>query len=172
MQQKNTGFTLIELLVVVLIIGILAAVALPQYQKAVEKTRVMNALSMLKSMAQAQEVHYIANGRYTTNPEDLDIDLPAGTTKTTVTGNSEVYLTPDKYKFYFGDSTTINAATDKIQLHYYLQHSDKSGITCFAPTNDPVATAVCKSLGVFEENTNCGLIKEGIVACTGYKMQL
>lgn len=49
-MYKKHRFTLIELLVVVLIIGILSAVALPQYQAAVEKSRVARLLPLFKSI--------------------------------------------------------------------------------------------------------------------------
>ena len=72
---KNAGFTLIELLVVVLIIGILAAVALPQYEKAVKKARAAKLLPWIQSLQQAQQLYYLNNGKYTTCLNDLEIDL-------------------------------------------------------------------------------------------------
>jgi len=82
MTPNFMGFTLIELLVVVLIIGILAAVALPQYQKAVEKARASEALPLLKSVYQAAQAYQMANGDGPTKFDELAVEIPwTGTTK-------------------------------------------------------------------------------------------
>ncbi len=81
-MKNKQAFTLIELLVVVLIIGILAAVALPQYQKAVEKSRAAQAQTMLKSVSQAIENYYLANGEWPQSFDELSVDIPwTGTEK-------------------------------------------------------------------------------------------
>ena len=82
-RHTRRGVTLIELLVVVLIIGILSAVVLPQYQKTVWKTRYTQAKIMVHAIVHAQEIYYLANGQYTTSFADLDIDTPAYQTETT-----------------------------------------------------------------------------------------
>ena len=78
MKQKDyKGFTLLEMLVVVLIIGILASIALPQYQMAVAKSRVTEAIIAMKNLSDAEEIYYMAQGTYTDVLEALDVDIPA-----------------------------------------------------------------------------------------------
>ena len=75
MKMNKKGFTLIELLVVVLIIGILAAIALPQYFKAVEKSRAAEALSLFGTIVGAQQRYYLVRDAYTTAFSNLDLDF-------------------------------------------------------------------------------------------------
>ncbi len=99
MNQKSTrrGFTLIELLVVVLIIGILAAVAVPQYQKAVYKSRLSTLIPLASAIKEAEEIYFLENGYYTGSFEDLDV----------VPGDAVFYGTDDPGWMRVGTGTPI-----------------------------------------------------------------
>ena len=73
MNKNKRGFTLIELLVVVLIIGILASIAIPQYFKVVEKARVAEAMSVIAGIKSAQERFLAKGGLYAASFLQLDI---------------------------------------------------------------------------------------------------
>ena len=111
---RTKGFTLIELLVVVLIIGILASVALPQYRRTVAKARYANLKVITESLSQAEERYYLANGVYATDFGELDIDPPAGDTDE----RSGVISYPGGLFCFISSNSGINCVDKKIHLGF------------------------------------------------------
>ena len=74
--MKNRAFTLIELLVVVLIIGILAAIALPQYRIAVQKARAAQDMVSVNGIVTALKDYHLANNTWPSSLNDLGITIP------------------------------------------------------------------------------------------------
>lgn len=132
--MNNRAFTLIELLVVVLIIGILSSIALPQYQKAVEKSRAAEALILVRNIADANRRYYMANGEYTWDLADLDIEITGGDS---TYGNM---ARKQSKTFQYGaratsktDTTGVIGIANRLPADSYYSlriFSDKAGIYC------------------------------------------
>ncbi len=142
-MKNKQAFTLIELLVIVLIVGILAAVALPQYQKAVDKARYMEIVENARAVKNAQEVYYLANGNYATSLEDLDIEFsPAHLQKA-------VY---SLYTNYVVGYARPSDAKDPRVVFMYDHSTDENWQAgkgfCYGASLR--AEAVCKTLGVLQ----------------------
>ena len=167
-MYKNVGFTLIELLVVVLIIGILAAVALPEYTTAVDKSRFSTLMEMTKAVKDAQELYYLANGNYGSDLEEIGAPLPDGWV-----------LSGDKSGASFG-TQRLNIAnrlyvymnalsgTENSFLMWY-DHSGRPGrIDCYAyPADGERGKRLCKAFGGVE-TTDTGSCGGG---CTIYRLK-
>jgi type IV pilus assembly protein PilA len=82
MRRTPRGFTLIELLIVVVIIGILAAFAIPKFQNTKGKANAASLRSDLRNLATAQEAYYYEHGTYSSSVGSLNASLTAGVTVT------------------------------------------------------------------------------------------
>lgn len=148
-KNNNKGFTLIELLVVVLILGILAAMAMPQYFKAVERSRMTEAVTLLSNIASAQQRKYLQINAYAKNYSGLDV-APAGATgsvyytKGTVTsgaggnGFGVTLSSTNAYKTGFATATreAAGSSTDAgLNYQYNLVRYYASDLTTCNGTN-------------------------------------
>ncbi|MBQ7909055.1 MAG: prepilin-type N-terminal cleavage/methylation domain-containing protein [Elusimicrobiaceae bacterium] len=139
------GFTLIELLVVVLIIGILSSVALPQYEKSVEKARAAEALGMVRAIRDAQQVYYMANGSYSNRLEDLDIGVP-GQDGGIVSGTTR---RQSKYFSYGGltDTTGAIAVANRLPFSTFYSIGARTDGFLYCRSYSSKGEMICKSFG-------------------------
>ena len=87
MRQNRTGFTLIELLIVVVIIGVLAAIAIPKFQNTKGKANLAALKSDLRNLATAEEAYFYTNGIYSSSTTSLNLIPSPGVTFTFGTVN-------------------------------------------------------------------------------------
>jgi len=162
---KEKGFTLIELLIVVLIIGILAAIAVPQYNKAVKKSRAMQALILVRNIADSRERYFLETGDYPVNFSDLDIQVPAEESRYPGYNDSYAKITVSKDWFilmgsgaYANYVTAYSSGTVSTVYISYQKDRDRK-IFCVASNTNTEGLALCQSLGAKQTNpptVNCG----------------
>ena len=146
--KGSKGFTLVELLVVVLIVAILAAVAVPRYQKAVLKSRFSSMMPIAKALADSNEIYYLANGEYAQELEALPVQGRAnytdGTAINLVDGEDLSYV------------QVSNTQVPNAQYVVYQKHSNRLSDTTVCEAADDRAEALCVALGGTETSPATG----------------
>lgn len=151
-MKTRQGFTLIELLVVVLIIGILSAVALPQYTKAVEKARASEGIQTAATLTRAIDIWLMENGGFPTSITGikdlgLSIDLSGGEWE----GNSNDVYNTKNFQIY-SDCHSNACFIEILRLPYeYTLNLTKTTIngewnkTCYTQKTE-IGKNICKSM--------------------------
>lgn len=162
-MHNKKAFTLIELLVVVLIIGILAAIALPMYNKAVAKARAMEVLTLIRSIADARERHYLATGEFPKYFSDLDIELSF--TERRYPGYNDEYARLDISQDWYilmgsgGYSNYLTAYPVNSERDLPKISWQRNSRRIYCVVGGEASRAVCEALGAKETNpptVGCG----------------
>ena len=160
-MKNKKAFTLIELLVVVLIIGILAAIAVPQYQKAVLKADLHRGVSLVESLYQAQQAYYLAHGDYAWDIDALDISIPKDSScEKGESGKTVSYYDCDFGRIYVNTNESAIQFQDKpyrpnisraniAYTHYLKDIDDKKANKryCAARHEKQITQDVCQGMG-------------------------
>ena len=148
------GFTLIELLVVVLIIGILAAIAMPQYRKAVSKAKSMEAVTLIRSVIPALNVYMLTNNSFPADWTEVDVAIDGAKLSKHKVENDT--LTTDNYRYVLikgrVDADMNSDAPSFLWLSEYataFTELEPNHIYCYyeSDINKPHLESVCSSLG-------------------------
>ena len=131
--MNNKAFTLIELLVAVLIIGILAAIAVPKYQRTVDLSRARQALAIQHKIVEQQRLYFLANGSYASYADrdnlNVNFQLPKGWIL---------------YEWSNG-GITISAYSNDIYIYYFFSQNT-SNIQCKARKTNSRLVELCRLL--------------------------
>lgn len=144
-MRSSAGFTLIEVMIVIIIIVIITAVLMPNYQRAIEKTKVSEALLVTRAIADANRMYNLKNAQYTSKLEDLDVQLQG----------KEDILNPDNtesrlfsYAASLSGRENAIAFADRLPEHSFYSLvilSDKNGVGCIYYSDR--GHEFCKTLG-------------------------
>ena len=164
--MKNRAFTLIELLVVVLIIGILAAIAVPQYQVAVEKSRASSDLPILQALVNARKVYQLTNGKPSCNLEELDVNFKYIDKIETEYKSYQCNVPQVQYTLENGHQIAIGRSADMLVLvgngyifDYYTYGLENGRGYCYkGGNNSALGEKVCKALGTPIPNSTLYLL--------------
>ena len=158
MNRNQRGFTLIELLVTVLIIAILSAVALPQYNKAVRKTRGTEVLASVNILDKALAAYYLEHGSYKgVGADTLGIDMPELKTFQYAVGTG-CNLDARSNNFVgnaltLSDTYAVDWCADQVRLHSTWEKGKQTSLVCTGELCSSYFT--CAETHTIIDNTGC-----------------